>query len=85
MIPQTNHSEPDLDNEVSSIQVKNGCTLKAYQHINKTELLETITNDISLLKHNDQMSSFSCSCVGKFITLKLVFLECKLLGRTLFE
>ena len=66
MIPQTNHSEPDLDNEVSSIQVKYGCTLKAYKHINKTELLETITNDISLLKHNDQMSSFSCSCKGKF-------------------
>ena len=55
------------NDKVSSVKVKDGCTLKAYRHTHQQDLLFTATSDMSYVGHdnNDHMSSFSCSC-GKF-------------------
>ena len=66
MVSQTNYSEPSYDNAVSSIKVRDGCTLKAYKQKNKEELLDIQTSDVSHVKDNDAISSYSCSCEGKF-------------------
>ena len=70
MVSQTNYSEPLHNDAVSSIKVRDGCTFKAYNNINKEELLDIQTSDVSLVKDNDAISSFSCSCEGKFTTYK---------------
>ena len=67
----TNYGTPTKNDAVTSIRVRDGCTFKAYRHTNKEDLLETLTSDVSLLKDNDEISSFSCSCFGKFTILKL--------------
>ena len=71
VIPETDYGTPSHDDAVSSIKVRDGCTFKAYKHHNKGELLETLTNDKAGLEHNNnEVSSFSCSCIRKF-TIKI--------------
>ena len=63
----TNYGTPTKDDDISSIKVRDGCTLKAYDLANKEELLGTFTSDIpkGYQIGNDKLSSFSCSCIGK--------------------
>ena len=63
-VSETNYGTPSHNDAVTSIRVKDGCTLIAYKHINKGTLLEKFTSDVSLLKDNDEISSFSCNCGG---------------------
>ena len=60
-------SQLDLTNEndqTSSVKVRPGCTLTLFKHWHKVELLYSLTTDVSLLGHNDQVSSLSCACSG---------------------
>ena len=71
VIPETDYGTPSHNDAVTSIKVRDGCTFKAFKHIDKAELLETLTNDEAHLEHNnDEVSSFSCSCIRKF-TIKM--------------
>ena len=74
VIAETDYGTPSHNNAVTSIKVRDGCTFKAYKHVDKVELLETLTSDESHLEdNNDEVSSFSCSCICKFtIKIKVV-------------
>ena len=51
------------NNAVSSIKVRNGCQLTAYQETNGENPLFTINEDLSFdLSTNDKLSSYSCTC-----------------------
>ena len=51
------------NNEVSSVRVHPGCTLKLFDEHNNVGLLEYHTSDVSFLSaYNDRVSSLSCSC-----------------------
>ena len=61
----------DLKNEndqTSSVKVRPGCTLTLFEHHNKVGLLYSLTTDVSLLSHNDKVSSLSCTCQGMITT-----------------
>ena len=70
IVHEDGYGEPSHDDAVSSIRVqsRDKCTFKAYKDTGykRKDLLETLTSDVSLLKDNDQISSFSCSCTRKF-------------------
>ena len=68
IVHDTSYGTPSHNDAVTSIKVqsRDKCTFKAYKHINKGDLLETLTSDNSLLNDNDDLSSFSCSCTRKF-------------------
>jgi len=51
------------NDQISSVKVQPGCTLKLFEHINKEGLLVTLTTDVSALSHNDKVSSLSCTCL----------------------
>ena len=71
VVPETDYGTPSHNDAVTSIKVRNGCTFNAYKHIDKGELLETLASDEAHLEHNnDEVSSFSCSCIRKF-TIKI--------------
>ena len=58
------------NNAVSSIKVRNGCQLTAYQETNGENPLFTINKDLSFEEDgskNDKLSSYSCICdTGKY-------------------
>ena len=58
------------NNAVSSIKVRNGCQLTAYQETNGENPLFTINKDLSFdLSTNDKLSSYSCTCdTGKYFS-----------------
>ena len=60
------------NNDISSVNVHPGCTLKLFNEHNNVELLYSLTADGSFLSaYNDQVSSLSCTCQGMiFRTLK---------------
>ena len=65
---ETHYGKPTHNDAVTSVKVRDGCTFKAYKHIEKGDLLETITKDESFLKkNNDEISTFSCTCMSKLI------------------
>lgn len=55
----------DRNDELSSVKVKNGCTLRLYKNHGKDELMDIVTKHKSFLNnYNDQISSLSCYCKG---------------------
>ena len=65
MIQETNmlNLTGNENNEVSSVRVNPGCTLKLFDEHNNVGLLENHTADASFLSaYNDRVSSLSCSC-----------------------
>ena len=60
------------NNEVSSVRVHPGCTLKLFNEHNNVGLLDSLTANVTFLSaYNDQVSSLSCTCQGMiFRTLK---------------
>ena len=68
IVHDTSYGTPSHNDAVTSIRVqqRDTCTFKGYKHIDKGDLLETLTTDVSLLNANDDLSSFSCSCTCKF-------------------
>ena len=56
------------NDEISSVKVRPGCTLKLFQDFNNVGLLDSLTSDFSFQRadkpYNDQVSSLSCSCQG---------------------
>ena len=57
------------NNEVSSVRVYPGCTLKLFNEHNNVGLLDYLTADVSFLSgYNDQVSSLSCTCRGMMTT-----------------
>ena len=51
---------------ISSVRVRPSCTLKLFENYNNDVLLDTLTDDVSLLSNgvNDEASSLSCACTG---------------------
>ena len=72
-----NNNEND---KTSSVRVRPGCILSLFKHINKVELLYSLTTDVSLLGHNDQVSSLSCACQGMKKSFFLELLTLKTVG-----
>ena len=60
------------NNDVSSVRVHPGCTLKLFNEHNNVGLLDSLTANVTFTKaYNDQVSSLSCTCQGMiFRTLK---------------
>ena len=58
------------NDHVSSVKVRQGCTLNAYRHINFKDMMFTVTEDVTRLHHedNDHMTSYRCYCGGKYIS-----------------
>ena len=52
------------NDQASSVKVKPSCTLTLFQDNNNVGLVGSFTTDVSLLSHNDQVSSLSCTCQG---------------------
>ena len=56
----------DKDNEVSSVKVNSGCTLKGYEGYHLNDLIFTYTNDEARLTmhsgQNDYLTSYTCTC-----------------------
>ena len=69
ILPETSQGsffeDPDKDNEVSSVKIRPGCTLKGYDGKGQDSLIFTYTNDepsLFMKPENDRMTSYSCSC-----------------------
>ena len=61
------------NNEVSSVRVHPGCTLKLFNEHKNVELLDSLTTDVWFLEdYNDQVSSLSCTCQGMITTPTLL-------------
>ena len=61
------------NDDLSSVKINGGCTLKLYDYINLDGLLDTLTSDNWFTSaYNDQVSSVSCTC-GSGEILKLSF------------
>ena len=60
------------NNDVSSVRVHPGCTLKLFNEHNNVGLLDSLTGNVTFLSaYNDRVSSLSCTCQGMiFRTLK---------------
>ena len=60
-----------INDQVSSIRVRPGCTLTAYRHNKFDHEMFTSTLDNPSLhdSHNDHMSSYRCSCAGKYFDI----------------
>ena len=60
------------NNDVSSVRVHPGCTLKLFNEHNNVGLLDSLTANVTFLSaYNDRVSSLSCTCQGMiFRTLK---------------
>ena len=63
----------NYDNKVSSIKIRNGCTLKGYDNKNLKDMIFTFTedkvntiNDDNVNVH-DKLTSYSCNCLGRSI------------------
>ena len=72
-------SQLDLTNEndqTSSVKVRPGCTLTLFEYINSVGQLDSLTTDVSLLSHNDKVSSLSCTCQGMKKSFMHTFLTC---------
>ena len=57
--------EENNKDQVSSVQIRNGCTFKAYRESNQEYLMFNTTNDmprLGPLGYNDQMTGYSCYC-----------------------
>ena len=52
------------NDQASSVKVKPSCTLTLFDDYNNVGMLDSLTTDVSLLSHNDQVSSLSCTCQG---------------------
>ena len=53
------------NDEISSVKVRPGCTLKLFRDPNNVGLLDSLTTDADFLSgYNDQVSSFSCTYTG---------------------
>ena len=56
----------DRNNQVSSIRVKQGCTLTAYRDMGYKGMILSLSEDLKWLeKENDNISSYRCICDGK--------------------
>ena len=62
----------DYDDQVSSIEVRNGCNFTGYRDAGLNIPLFSATSDLPILKKNDddkttndQITSFNCECNGK--------------------
>ena len=64
MVSQTNYGTPSHNDAITSIRVRDGCNFKGYRHTKKEDLIEDLSDDVHLLANNDEISSFSCSCLG---------------------
>ena len=67
-----------LNDQVSSVNVTKGCTLQLYQDFNKDGLLGTFTGEVDFSDDpaiNNQASSASCNCQGKFCSKQWWILE----------
>ena len=53
---------------VSSLKVKQGCTLEAYRDIGYQDMMFSVTEDVNGLHHedNDHMTSYRCYCGSKY-------------------
>ena len=61
------------NDKTSSVRVRPGCTLnlfKHYVHDGKHMLLDSLTDDVSSLTHEDEVSSLSCTCKQGMIMMK---------------
>ena len=60
------------NNEMSSVRVHPGCTLKLFNEHNNVGLLDSLNANVTFLSaYNDRVSSLSCTCQGIiFRTLK---------------
>ena len=52
------------NDQVSSVKVRPNCTTTLFEGYNNGGHLDSLTTDVSLLSHNDQVSSLSCTCLG---------------------
>ena len=52
------------NDQASSVKVKPSCTLTLFDDYYNVGMLDSLTTDVSLLSHNDQVSSLSCTCQG---------------------
>ena len=57
-----------MNDQVSSVRVTPGCTLKAYRNFDFEHEMFTSTEDNPSLhrSYNDELSSYRCSCAGKY-------------------
>ena len=56
----------DRNDQVSSIRVKQGCTLTAYRDMGYKGMILSLSEDLKWLeKENDKISSYRCICDGK--------------------
>ena len=55
------------NDKVSSIRVRQGCTLTAYHNMGMTNSMFSLSEDVEFLEgdENDNMSSYRCICDGK--------------------
>ena len=55
------------NDKVSSIRVRQGCTLTAYHNMGMTNSMFSLSEDVEVLEgdENDNMSSYKCICYGK--------------------
>ena len=60
-----------INDQVSSVRVRPGCTFKAYRNFNFDHEMFTSTEDNPSLhdSHNDHMSAYRCSCAGKYFNM----------------
>ena len=61
-----------MNNEASSIKIRDGCTLIGYDDDNFNKFLFALKDDEALNKgdnagSNNKMTSYSCRCGGKYI------------------
>ena len=63
----------NYDNKVSSVKLREGCTLKGYDYKDLEELIFIFNEDKANtindqnVNVNDKLTSYSCACLGKSI------------------
>ena len=69
IIPETPGLDlsPSFNDQASSAIVTPGCILSLYQDFQEVNLLDTLTADTVFFDaYNDEVSSVTCTCQGKF-------------------
>ena len=82
VLPETSRGslfESDEDNSVSSVKIRSGCKLTAYDDNDLNNLIFTYTDDepdlTKISGHNDRMTSYTCTCNPQGI----IYIDFKLL------
>ena len=60
------------NDQVTSVRVNPGCTLKLFKDHKNVGLLYSTSADVRSLLYNDQASSLSCTCQGTTPTIHAV-------------